>query len=412
MTSLLSGLRVVESSAFVAVPLAGLTLAQMGAEVIRIDRPQGGLDARRWPLAPTGESLFWAGLNKDKKSVAVDSRTPQGRELVTQIITAPGPDAGVFLTNLAAPGHTDHDTLTRHRSDMITATLAGDRHGRPAVDYTVNPSLGVPQITGHPDDPRPVAHAIPAWDLLAGQMMVNSVLAAERHRLRTGRGQAVDLTLKDVAAAMLGHLGLIADAAVNVDERAKSGNALYGAYGQDFECACGGRVMVIGLTKRQWGLLLKVTDTEEEVAALAQRVGQDFSDEGVRWRFRHQITAILQPWFITRRIDAFADAFDSAGLTWSRFRTLKDALENDADLGPQNPMFSDQLDASGKRYPVPGLPTTFSDAARTRPKAAPRLGAHTEEVLADVVGLSSGEIARLFDQSVITQPSAPSRDAA
>jgi len=412
VTTLLNGLRIVESSAFVAVPLAGLTLAQMGAEVIRIDRPQGGLDAGRWPLSPTGESLFWAGLNKGKKSVAVDSRTPQGRELVTQIVTAPGQDAGIFLTNLATAGHTDHTTLSQHRSDMITATLAGDRHGRPAVDYTVNPSLGVPQITGHPDDPRPVAHAIPAWDLLAGQLMVSNVLAAERHRLKTGRGQAVDLTLKDVAAAMMGHLGLIGDAVLNTSERAKSGNALYGAYGQDFECACGGRVMVIGLTKRQWGLLLKVTGTANELAALASRVGHDFSDEGTRWRYRHQITSILQPWFITRRIDEFAAEFDQAGLTWSRFRTLKEALRTDPDLSPENPIFSDYQDPCGQRYPVPGLPTTFSDAARTPPTAAPRLGAHTEEVLADVVGLSSGEIARLFDQSVISQPSAPSRTAA
>ncbi len=412
MTTLLSGLRVVESSAFVAVPLAGLTLAQMGAEVIRIDRPQGGLDAGRWPLAPTGESLFWAGLNKGKKSVSVDSRTPRGRELITQIITAAGSDAGVFMTNLAAPGHTDHATLSQHRSDMITATLAGDRHGRPAVDYTVNPSLGVPNITGHPDDPRPVAHAIPAWDLLAGQLMVNSVLAAERHRLRTGRGQAVDLSLKDVAAAMVGHLGLLADAALGSEDRSKSGNSLYGAYGQDFDCACGGRVMVIGLTKRQWNLLVKVTGTGQKMADLAQRLGEDLADEGMRWRYRNQITAILQPWFITRRIDEFAQDFDTAGLTWSRFRTLKDALRHDPDLGPQNPMFAEHRDASGKWYPVPGLPTNFSDAARTRPGVAPRLGAHTEEVLADVVGLSSGEIARLFDQSVIGQPCSLSRDAA
>ncbi|MFK7875792.1 MAG: CoA transferase, partial [Paracoccaceae bacterium] len=287
MTNLLQGMRVVESSAFVAVPLAGMTLAQMGAEVIRFDRPTGGLDAGRWPLAPSGQSLFWAGLNKGKKSVAIDPRTQEGREVITRIVTAEGPDAGIFMTNLAAPGWLDQETLQQQRADMITATLAGDRHGRPAVDYTVNPSLGVPDITGAEGSSDPVAHAIPAWDLLAGQMMVSSILGAERHRLRTGHGQAVDLTLKDVAAAMMGHLGLIGDAVLGSQSRAKSGNALYGAYGQDFLCACGGRVMVIGLTRRQWTLLVKATGTEDQMAALAKRSGRDLLNEGVRWDMRH-----------------------------------------------------------------------------------------------------------------------------
>src|SRR6056297_2233134 len=97
MSGILKGMRVVEGSAFVAVPLAGMTLAQMGAEVIRFDRIGGGLDAGRWPLAPSGQSLFWAGLNKGKKSVAVDMSRPEGRELITRIITAPGEDAGLFL---------------------------------------------------------------------------------------------------------------------------------------------------------------------------------------------------------------------------------------------------------------------------------------------------------------------------
>ena len=90
MTGILNGLRVVEGSAFVAVPLAGMTLAQMGADVIRFDRLEGGLDAARWPVTASGQSLFWAGLNKGKRSIAIDMKSPRGRELITQIICAPG----------------------------------------------------------------------------------------------------------------------------------------------------------------------------------------------------------------------------------------------------------------------------------------------------------------------------------
>ena len=413
MSTILNGMRVVEGSAFVAVPLAGMTLAQMGADVIRFDRIEGGLDAGRLPLAPSGQSLFWAGLNKGKRSVAVDMKTDEGRELITRIVTAPGEDAGLFLTNLRVRGWMDYDTLRQYREDLITVTLLGDRHGRPQVDYTVNPALGVPDITGPEGHEGPVANAIPAWDLLAGNLCVSALLAAERHRLRKGRGQEVELSLKDVAAAAMGHLGLIGDAVVNETARTKTGNALYGAYGQDFECADGNRVMVIGLTGRQWSGLVKATDSANALAALETRTGLSLRDEGNRWALRHEITAIFKPWFAARALSEIGPMFDAMKLTWSTFRTIKEAVANDPDLSTENPMF-EMLDQPGLgRFPVPGAPMTFSSGPRTRPQQAPVLGQHTEEVLGDVVGMSDGEMGKLFDKGIVQSPQfARSRTAA
>src|SRR5262249_32650083 len=96
MTGILAGLRIVEGSAFIAAPLGGMTLAQLGADVIRFDDIQGGLDSDRWPVTRDGGSIYWAGLNKGKRSIAVDLRSPRGRELLTALITAPGADAGIF----------------------------------------------------------------------------------------------------------------------------------------------------------------------------------------------------------------------------------------------------------------------------------------------------------------------------
>lgn len=401
MTGILNGLRVVEGSAFVAVPLAGMTLAQMGADVIRFDRLEGGLDAGRWPLAPSGRSLFWAGLNKGKRSIAVDMSHPEGRELITRTITAPGDDAGVFLTNLRVRGWMDYETLSKHRRDLIMVTLLGDRHGRPQVDYTVNPALGVPDITGPEGHDAPVANALPAWDLVAGHMCVSSLLAAERHRLRTGTGQDVTLTLKDIAAATLGHLGMIGDAVLNEEQRGKSGNALYGAYGQDFLCADGQRIMVIGLTNRQWSGLVKVTGTETELASLARRKRVDLSDEGSRWHYREDITEILKPWFAARPADVVSRLFDEAKLTWSMFRTVKEAVRNDPDLSPENPVFSDVMQPGIGRFPVPGHAAEYSGFVRDPPTPAPLLGENTEEILSEVTGLDDTEIARLFDQKIV-----------
>ncbi len=404
MSGVLQGMRVVEGSAFVAVPLAGMTLAQMGAEVIRFDRLEGGLDANRWPVTAEGRSLFWAGLNKGKKSVAVDMKSPEGRELITRIITAPGPDAGLYLTNLRVKGWLDYPSLSAQRPDLVMVTLLGDRHGRPQVDYTVNPAVGFPDATGPEGSADPVAHVLPAWDCIAGNMAVSALLAAERHRLRTGQGQEVVFSLKDAAAAMLGNLGIIGEVCVNGVDRPKAGNALYGGYGQDFVCADGRRVMVIGLTDRQWAGLVKATGTGADIAALEARLGESLAEEGARFRHRAAITAVLAPFFATRRVEEFAARFDAAGITWSQFRSFARAVAEDPDLSPDNPMFG-LVDQPGiGAYPVPASPLDFSASGRPPPAPAPALGAHTEEVLAEVARLSGTEIAQLFDRGIVTGP--------
>lgn len=396
----LTGLRIVESSAFVAVPFAGMTMAQMGADVIRIDRLHGGMDARRWPVTDAGESLFWAGMNKGKRSLAIDFATPEGAEIVAALITAPGPDAGVFMTNLRGKGALDYPALSARRADLVMVSLTGTRRGEPAVDYTVNPSLGFPMATGLPGT-DPVAHVLPAWDLIAGQVIVNTVLAAERHRLRTGVGQLAELSLKDVAAGVMGHLGIIGEVAVNGVDRARHGNSLYGAYGQDFVCADGQRIMVIGLTDRQWKGLVRVLGMDATIAALEAERGLDLMHEANRWQARAAISALFQPWFARHSLGDIAPLFDGAGLTWSVFRSFAGAVQNDPDLSVANPMFA-MVDQPGiGTYPVPGSPIASSAFDRMAPRPAPRLGADSERILADILGLPAGAIAGLIDRNII-----------
>ena len=400
--SILHGMRVFESSAFVALPLAGMQLAQMGAEVIRFDNLGGGLDQYRRPLAPNGESLFWHGLNKGKKSFAVNLKSEIGRELVSDLITSDGDDSGLFITNLRVPGWTDYESLKKKRKDLVMVTLKGDRHGGPEVDYTVNPSIGIPSITGAEDSLEPVANALPAWDCIAGNMVVSSLLAAERDRLRTGKGQNVEFALKDAAAAIVGHLGMIGEATISDEQRGKSGNSLYGAYGQDFECSCGGRVIVIGLTLRQWRGLLKAMDKTDEIKKLEEELNVSLDDEGRRWVHRHEINDIFRPWFAKRKIIEFEKGFNDLGLTWSQFRTMKEAIDEDDDTFADNPMFETQdFDGIGK-YMVPRSPVEFSNHLAISPEKPPKLGQHTEEILADIMGLGSGEIGVLFDSGIVS----------
>ena len=405
MKPILEGLRIVEGSAFVAVPLGGMSLAQMGADVIRFDPIGGGLDYKRWPVTLDGKrSLFWAGLNKGKRSIAIDFRKPQGQELLTRLICAPGENAGIFLTNFPARGWLDYQTLKAQREDLIMINLMGRRDGGSEVDYTVNPKVGFPLITGPRLWPRPVNHLLPAWDCIAGQMTAVGLLAAERHRRLTGQGQLVKFALKDAALATLGNLGYIAELTLNDIDRSKDGNYLYGAYGRDFGTLEDKRVMVVGLTPTQWSSLCKATGLGEELDAMAKKLGLDFSKEGDRFRARRQISLVLEPWFRTRTLAEVRKALDEHRVTWAEYRNIRHVVEQDPDCSLENPMFGRVDDPGIGSYLAPGSPLYFGAAAQCPVRRAPILGENTDEILLEVLGLSESEVGRLHDEGIVNGP--------
>ena len=248
----LDGMRVVEGSAFVAAPLGGMTLAQLGADVIRFDAIGGGIDFHRWPVTPDGASLFWAGMNKGKRSLAVDVRRAEGQELVTALICGEGADAGIFLSNFPATGWLSDERLRIQRPDLIYVNIIGNPDGSTAVDYTVNPSSGFAYATGPAGSSNPTNHVLPAWDVATGLTAATSLLAAERLRTRTGRGGLVTISLADVAFAMVANLGYVAQAHVLHEGRPPIGNDMYGAFGRDFITSDDRRVMVVAISMRQW----------------------------------------------------------------------------------------------------------------------------------------------------------------
>lgn len=397
---ILSGMRVVEGAAFVAAPLGGMTLAQMGADVIRIDALRGGLDCRRWPVTEDNTSLFWCGLNKSKRSVALDLASPEGRELAMAIACAPGDDAGIFLTNFPPRGWLDHDKLKARRPDLIQLTLQGDRHGGSAVDYTVNPRIGLPYMTGPADGNGAVNHVLPAWDVITGQMVAVGLLAAERHRRRTGEGQHVKLALTDVALAVMGHLGFIAEAQRG-QPRERHGNELFGAFGRDFLTADGERVMVVGLTPRQWRAICEATQLQAALDELGARLGLDLAREGDRFRARAQIADLVGGWIGARNLTEVAAAFDHGGVCWSRYQGIDELVHSDLECSPANPMFSAIEQPGVGPMLAAGIPLEFIGRERVPPQPAPRLGEHTEQVLAELLGVDSVQFAKLHDRGVV-----------
>jgi 2-methylfumaryl-CoA isomerase len=403
----LADMRVVEGSAFVAAPLGGMTLAQLGADVIRFDQIGGGLDRNRWPLSPSGKSLFWAGLNKGKRSIQVDLRSPEGRELVEALIGAPGPGSGIFLTNFPARGWLAYDRLRERRGDLIMCALAGNPDGSSEVDYTVNPATGFPWATGPRDLAVPLNSVLPAWDAIMGGLAVTGILAAERHRYRTGDGQLIRLALSDVAFAMVGNLGRIAEAQLGGRDAERDGNYLYGAFGHDFGTSDGRRVMVVALTGRQWTALIEVTGTAEAFQSLETVTGHDLSSEDGRFGARDLIAAVLRPWFEARTLDELRAAFAGTGVSWGPYQTFRQLVEEDPRVSEENPMFRVVEQPGIGSYLMPASPLVMTGSGRLPARRAPLLGEHTEEILADVLGLDETEIGRLFDAGIVAGAGVP-----
>ncbi|MGI8428150.1 MAG: CoA transferase [Solirubrobacteraceae bacterium] len=404
MTGILDGLRVIEGSAFVAAPLGGMTLAQLGAEVIRFDPIGGGLDRHRWPVTADGKSLFWAGLNKGKRSIQIDLRSPEGRELVSALVTAPGPDGGLFLTNFPLRGWLDADALAERRPDLITVNITGNHDGSSAVDYTVNPATGFPWATGPRHLAVPFNHLLPAWDAITGGLAATGLLAAERHRRLTGEGQVVRLALSDVALAMVGNLGKIAEVQINRNERLKDGNYLYGAFGRDFLTQEGRRIMVVALTLRQWQSLVKATGLSDAFASCERMMDVDLRKEGDRWTVREILGAILKPWMAARTFDQIREVFDANDVCWGPYWSFMELVENDERCSTANPMFQAVEHPGIGTYLMPSSPLRFDACERLPATRAPLLGEHTDEVLATVLGLTDTEIGRLYEDGVVAGP--------
>ncbi|WP_420393030.1 CoA transferase [Acuticoccus sp.] len=399
MTPVLTDLRIVEVAAFIAAPLGGLTLAQLGADVIRIDPIGGNIDYTRMPTNEAGHSLYWAGLNKGKRSVAIAIGTPEGQELAAALIAQPGDGRGIVTTNLPARGWLAHAALAKRRADLVMVELTGNPDGTSALDYTINCASGFPIATGPTE--APINHVLPAWDVAAGLLITTAVLAAERHRTRTGEGQRITLSLADVMLHAVSSLGFTMEVEANGVTRPPLGNDLYGAFGRDFATKDRRRIMVVAITTRQFRAVGKATGLTEAFQTVGGLVGADLASEPGRFAARDALAAVAAPWFATRTLDEVAAAFEGSGVLWGPYQDFGQLVRDDWRHSTANPMFARTAHHGIGELLTPGSPLAFGSIPRGELAGAPRLGAHTEEVLAQDLGLPSGEIARLQDAGTV-----------
>lgn len=402
MYQLLSGLSIVEVSSFVASPTAGLYCAQMGAEVIRIDDRRGGLDYKRYMMTREGRSLSWENLNRAKKSVALDLQTGEGRELAVELARK----TGQVITNLPVESFMAHERIAGGRPDLVSVRIMGWHDGRQAMDFTVNAASGYPLMTG-PEEwdagtAPPVNQILPAWDFITGAYCAFALLAGLRHRDATGEGSELRVPLGDVAIGTAFNAGAAAEMLYRGGDRERIGNAIWGAFGRDFRSGDGQRFMVAALTPKQWMATVEAFGLTDDVAAVEAELGVSFAaSDHHRFVHRHRLFSMFQEAAERFSYADLAARLTRAGATFERYRTMHE-MARDPDLVTNNPLFGPSpANPSGFEYPAPRSFANIPDREAGDPLPAPYLGQHSEEVLSQRLGMSSGEIAALIDKGVV-----------
>lgn len=402
MYDLLSGLKIIEVSSFVASPTVGLYCAQFGAEVVRVDHKAGGLDYDRYMMTAEGRSLSWENLNRAKKSVALDLQVPEGRELLVELVRK----TGQMVTNLPVNSFLAHDRIAEGRPDLVSVRIMGWHDGRQAMDFTVNAASGYPLMTGPAEwDPAtapPVNQVLPAWDFITGAYCAFALLAGLRHRDATGKGVEMRVPLGDVAIGTMANAGAMAEMLYRGGDRERLGNAIWGAFGRDFISRDGKRFMVAALTPKQWSATVEAFGLSVAVAAIETELGVDFAaSDHQRFVNRDRLFDLFQSAASGFNYADLAARLTRAGATFERYRTMYEAA-NDPELVTNNPLFGPSpANPSGFAYPATRSFANLPGETVGDPQPAPYLGQHSEEILAERLGLSSGEVARLIDRGIV-----------
>ena len=402
MYDLLSGLRVIEVSSFVASPTAGLYLAQLGAEVIRVDHTAGGLDYDRALLTTEGRSLAWENLNRAKKSVALDLHSKEGRALLIELVQ----QTGVLITNLPVDSFLSHAAIAQACPALVSVRIMGWHDGRQAMDFTVNAASGYPLMTGPAEwdqaSAPPINQVLPAWDFITGAYCAFALLAGLRHRDATGEGIELRVPLGDVAIGTAANSGAMAEMLYRGGDRERLGNAIWGALGRDLVSRDGQRFMVAALTAKQWNALIDALEVRAQIAALEGSCGLSFAtSDANRFDQREGIFAIMQGAATQLDYADLAQRLAGAGATFEHYRTMFEAAQ-DPVLVADNPLFGPSpANPSGFTYPATRSFANVPGMAVGDPAPAPYLGQHSKQVLSDVLGLAHADIDNMMERGLV-----------
>jgi crotonobetainyl-CoA:carnitine CoA-transferase CaiB-like acyl-CoA transferase len=386
----LAGVRVLDLCRVVSGPFATMQLGDLGADVLKVEEPSHGDESRTYgPPFPGGESAYFMSINRNKRSCAIDLKSPAGHDLVVRLAA----EADVVVENFR-PGTLDrlglsYDVLAQRNQRLILCAITGfGRSGpqadRPGYDLIIQGESGVMDITGEPDGP-PVKVGTSIADLVTGLYCAQAVLAALARRDRTGTGGRVDVSMLDAMASLLTFNAGIYFATGTSPRRRGNAHPTISPY--ETFAASDGWLNIGVANDKFWALFCSVLGRPD------LRDDPAYARAPDRAANRAALKAVLQPLIQARPRAEWVTALTASGVPCGEIRTVADVCEN--------PQLTDRGQIQAVQHPAAGTvrhvasAIRFDDAPPPPARPAPRLGEHRDELLSEWLGLDTAAIAAL-----------------
>lgn len=397
MSTMLEGVRILDLTRMLAGPYGSLLLSDMGAEVIKVEAPSGGDPMRQMaPHFVEGVSAYFLSINRGKKSLALDLRSDEGRELFYELVKVSDVVYDNFRPGVLERLKIDHDTLKKINERIISVSISafgqtGPDRLLPAFDLTLQARSGGMSITGEPGRP-PVRAGIPIGDLGGGTLSVGAVCAALYERERTGRGRTVEVSLVDTLVSMLTYVGQYYFVSGEVPEPIGSAHQSVVPY-QAFQTKNIWIVIAV-FTERFWAGLCEVMGHPEWVD------DPRFHTHGERRNHREELVPMIQEVFLSRPGDEWLTDLEVAGVPCAPVNTV-DRVFKDRQVLARGMIIDWEHPVLGKQQGI-GDPVKTIDEEHFAPPAL--LGEHTRDILTGLVGIDKNRLDELGRAKVIGWP--------
>lgn len=373
-------IRVLDLSRVLAGPYCTMVLGDLGADVIKVESPDGD-ETRAWgPPFTNGESAYYLCVNRNKRSIVVDFKTDEGRKILQELVKQSDVLVENFRPGTLARFSLDYESASKANPNLIYCSITGfgqtgPLRDRPGYDFMIQGMGGLMSITGVPDG-EPMKVGVAVTDLFAGQNAVIAILAALQARTQTGKGQHLDISLFDSQVAMLANIASNYLVSGNLPKRYGNAHANIVPY-QSFQASDAWFVLAVG-NDRQFEKLCEVISKREVASDVRFRLNAE------RVKHREELIPILKPVFLTKTSSEWLSKLENAGIPCGPINSLDEVFSMPQVEARQMLIHIEHPEIEDLR--LVGSPLKFSDTPVDFRLPPPRLGEHTEEVLKELFG--------------------------
>jgi len=396
LDKILKDIVVLDFSRFTAAPYCAALLADMGARVIRIEKPGGNVDRQFGLMAPDGETFVFKMTARNKQGITLDILTSEGQGLLDLLLEKADVVVHNFIMGSPEIKVLDYDTLSQKYPRLIMAAISGyGAYGpyaeRTAFDATAKAMSGAMRLTGFPGGP-PLKSTVPYVDLGAGCLAAYGIVLALYQREKTGKGQFIDTSLLDIAASFAQYVGPAALYYVHGELREQLGNYGFGVYMNCFQTK-DGWVMVAPFGDSLWRRLCRMIGREE------MTTDPRFLHDSDRQQNRFLIDAVLEDWFKARTVAEALDELGKARVPAERVDNIADLINNPQVKARELMVYMEHPGVG--EMPLPGVLPKLSLNPGSVDSPAPQIGEHNKAIYHDMLGVSEEELSALEKKGII-----------